>query len=251
MSPRRKEPSDKIKEIDSMPELEELQAVDENQRTISVQGMVHAPEKNVADMEEASNVMAEDILAYVKAVVSYTTQSTNQRNFQHKEPEQVVGSSREGEANRSISTPPSQKDRYTTPHRREEAIFQKNPLITREQGNGNPRPPLHQLYNTTNQQNQSVCMKRVSVMGFPAVNAGVNTGKGLIKLGGHNTIIIPSSIGTWNKMWDVGKSGKFASLKLGLFSNSLTGTAFTWYTLLPNNYVLTWQDMEKQYHKRT
>ncbi|KZV22806.1 hypothetical protein F511_41536 [Dorcoceras hygrometricum] len=100
-----------------MPELEELQAADDNQRRISVQGMVdriegqshgqpvakrpavphgHTPDKDVADLEEASKVMAEGILVYVKAVVSHITQSTNQRNFQHKEPKQGVGSSGAG-----------------------------------------------------------------------------------------------------------------------------------------------------------
>ncbi|KZV26073.1 hypothetical protein F511_13951 [Dorcoceras hygrometricum] len=110
-----------------MPELEELQAADDNQRRISVQGMVdriegqshgqpvakqhvvphgHTPYKDVADLEETSKVMAEGILVYVKAVVSHITQSTNQRNFQHKEPKQGVGSSGAGETHRSIPTPP-------------------------------------------------------------------------------------------------------------------------------------------------
>ncbi|KZV38473.1 hypothetical protein F511_34923 [Dorcoceras hygrometricum] len=100
-----------------MSELEELQATDDNQRRISVQGMVdriegqshaqpvakqpvvphrHTPDKDVADLEEASKVMAEGILVYVKAVVSHITQSTNQRNFQHKEPKQGMGSSGAG-----------------------------------------------------------------------------------------------------------------------------------------------------------
>ncbi|KZV22406.1 myosin-9-like [Dorcoceras hygrometricum] len=87
MTSRRKEPSDKNKEIDSMPELEELQATDEDQQEISVQGMVdriegHSHghtmakqpaepqedilEKNVVDTEEASKVMTEGVLAYMK-----------------------------------------------------------------------------------------------------------------------------------------------------------------------------------------
>ncbi|KZV45524.1 ubiquitin-like [Dorcoceras hygrometricum] len=125
MQPRRKEPSDKNKEIDSMPELEELPTTDEDQQEISVQGMVDriegqshghtmakqpaelqgdVPEKNVVDMEEAGS-------------------STNYGNFQHKEPEQGAGSSRAGESRRSIPTPLSQEERYTPPHRREETGF--------------------------------------------------------------------------------------------------------------------------------
>ncbi|KZV37992.1 hypothetical protein F511_25431 [Dorcoceras hygrometricum] len=71
-------------------------------------------------MEEASKVMAEGILAYVKSVVSHATQSTNYGNFQSKELEQGVGSCRAGEARRSLPTPPSQEERYAPPHRREE-----------------------------------------------------------------------------------------------------------------------------------
>ncbi|KZV46298.1 interactor of constitutive active ROPs 2, chloroplastic [Dorcoceras hygrometricum] len=134
MPPKRREQTDKNKENDNMPELEELQAADDNQRRISVQGMVdriegqshgqpvakrpavphgHTPDKDVADLEEASKVMAEGILVYVKAVVSHITQSTNQRNFQHKEPKQGVGSSGAGETHRSIPTPPILEERKT------------------------------------------------------------------------------------------------------------------------------------------
>ncbi|KZV33334.1 hypothetical protein F511_18215 [Dorcoceras hygrometricum] len=118
MPPKRREQTDKNKEDDNMPELEELQAADDNQRRISVQGMVdriegqshgqpvakrpavphvHTPDKDVADLEEASKVMAEGIMVYVKAVVSHITQSTNQRKFQHKVPKQGVGSSGAGD----------------------------------------------------------------------------------------------------------------------------------------------------------
>ncbi|KZV48729.1 nucleolin-like [Dorcoceras hygrometricum] len=45
--------------------------------------------RNAFGTEEASKMMAEGILAYVKAVVSHTTQSTNHGTFQHKETEQV------------------------------------------------------------------------------------------------------------------------------------------------------------------
>ncbi|KZV39632.1 putative tetraacyldisaccharide 4'-kinase, mitochondrial [Dorcoceras hygrometricum] len=175
MPPKRREQTDKNKEDDNMPELEELQAADDNQRRISVQGMLdriegqshgqpvakrpavpheHTPDKDVADLEEASKVMAEGILVYVKAVVSHITQSTNQRNFQHKEPKQGVGSSGAGETHRSIPTPSILEERYTSPHRREETVFQRSPANVRGNENGNPRPHLHQLYNATNPVNQ-------------------------------------------------------------------------------------------------
>ncbi|KZV33267.1 hypothetical protein F511_42255 [Dorcoceras hygrometricum] len=83
----------------------------------------HTLDKNVADLEEAYKVMAEGIFAYVEVVVSHITQSTNQGNFQHKEPEQGVGSSRAGETHRSIPTPPSLEERYTSPHQIEETVF--------------------------------------------------------------------------------------------------------------------------------
>ncbi|KZV48297.1 hypothetical protein F511_18812 [Dorcoceras hygrometricum] len=180
-----------------MPELEELQAADDNQRRISVQGMVdriegqshgqpvakrpavphgHTPDKDVADLEEASKVMAEGILVYVKAVVSHTTQSTNQRNFQHKEPKQGVGSSGAGETHRSIPTPPILEERYTSPHRREEIVFQRCPANVRGNGNGNPRPHLHQLYNVTNPVNQPDLCKEG--MGFPVESTDINADNG-------------------------------------------------------------------------
>ncbi|KZV55722.1 hypothetical protein F511_12557 [Dorcoceras hygrometricum] len=180
-----------------MPELEELQAADDNQRRISVQDMVdriegqshgqpvakqpavphrHTPDKDVADLEEASKVMAEGILVYVKAVVSHITQSTNQRNFQHKEPKQGVGSSGAGETHRSIPTPPILEERYTSPHRREEIVFQRCPANVRGNGNGNPRPHLHQLYNVTNPVNQPDLCKEG--MGFPVESTDINADNG-------------------------------------------------------------------------
>ena len=33
-----------------------------------------------------------------------------------------------------------------------------------------------------------------------------------------------------------------------MFPNSLTGNAFTWYATLPRNPILTWQEMERQFH---
>ncbi|XP_075491134.1 uncharacterized protein LOC142529477 [Primulina tabacum] len=40
----------------------------------------------------------------------------------------------------------------------------------------------------------------------------------------------------------------FNNLKLRLFPNSLTGTAFAWYASLPRNSVMNWQEMERQFH---
>ncbi|KZV22123.1 hypothetical protein F511_11651 [Dorcoceras hygrometricum] len=134
MPPKRREQTDKNKEVDSMPELEELPA-DEEHREMSVQNMVdrieghyhgHAiakqpaesheeiPEKNTVEMEGASKMMVEGILAYVKAVVSHITQSTTQGSFQHKGVEQGIGSSRAGETRRSIPTPQSLNERGAT-----------------------------------------------------------------------------------------------------------------------------------------
>ncbi|KZV57816.1 hypothetical protein F511_24955 [Dorcoceras hygrometricum] len=77
-----------------MPELEELPTTDEEHHEIYVQNMVdrieghshgHAtakqpvkpqgevPENNIVEMKEASKMMTEGILAYVKAVMSHTT----------------------------------------------------------------------------------------------------------------------------------------------------------------------------------
>ncbi|KZV57405.1 hypothetical protein F511_35155 [Dorcoceras hygrometricum] len=168
MPPRRKEKSDENKEIDSKPELEEPQAADDNQQGIFVQGMVdciegqshgqpvakqpvvlhgHTPDKNVADLEEASKVMAEGILAYLKAVVGHITQSKNQGNFQHKEPEQGLGS-----------------------------LEQRSPANVRWNGNGNPRPHLHQLYNVTNPVNQSGLYEEGT--SFPIGSTGINADNG-------------------------------------------------------------------------
>jgi hypothetical protein len=33
-----------------------------------------------------------------------------------------------------------------------------------------------------------------------------------------------------------------------LFSLSLTGTAFAWYTTLPPNSILSWGDLEQKFH---
>jgi len=38
-------------------------------------------------------------------------------------------------------------------------------------------------------------------------------------------------------------------LRVRLFSSSLSGSAFTWFISLPPNSVITWADLEKQFHK--
>lgn len=40
----------------------------------------------------------------------------------------------------------------------------------------------------------------------------------------------------------------FANYKLRLFPNSLTSTASTWYATLSQNSIMTWQDMEHEFH---
>jgi hypothetical protein len=39
------------------------------------------------------------------------------------------------------------------------------------------------------------------------------------------------------------------ALKVRLFSMSLSGSAFTWFTMLPANSILYWADLEKQFHQ--
>ena len=38
------------------------------------------------------------------------------------------------------------------------------------------------------------------------------------------------------------------ALKVHLFSISLSGSAFTWFTTLPANSIIYWADLEKQFH---
>jgi len=38
-------------------------------------------------------------------------------------------------------------------------------------------------------------------------------------------------------------------LRVRLFSSSLSGSAFTWFISLPPNSVITWANLEKQFHK--
>ena len=39
------------------------------------------------------------------------------------------------------------------------------------------------------------------------------------------------------------------ALKVRLFSMSLSGSAFTWFTTLPANSIIYWADLEKQFHQ--
>lgn len=40
----------------------------------------------------------------------------------------------------------------------------------------------------------------------------------------------------------------FNNLRLRLFSNSLTGANFAWYTVLTNNLVFNWSEVERKFH---
>jgi len=46
-----------------------------------------------------------------------------------------------------------------------------------------------------------------------------------------------------------GAAGNRDELRVRLFSSSLSGSAFTWFISLPPNSVITWADLEKQFHK--
>ncbi|KZV54769.1 hypothetical protein F511_40709 [Dorcoceras hygrometricum] len=134
-------------------------------------------EKNVVDMEEDSKMMAEGILAYVKAVVSHTTQSSSQGSFQQKGVEQGVGSSRAGETLRSVPTHPALEERYTPPHRRDEPVYQRSPMIARGNGNGNSRPHLQQPYGVINPVNQPALYDEG--LGLPMGSTGFNVKSGV------------------------------------------------------------------------
>ena len=45
-----------------------------------------------------------------------------------------------------------------------------------------------------------------------------------------------------------GEAAQNDALKVHLFSMSLSGSAFTWFTTLPANSILFWADLEKQFH---
>ena len=42
-----------------------------------------------------------------------------------------------------------------------------------------------------------------------------------------------------------GEAASNDALRVRLFSMSLSGSAFTWFTTLPANFILYWADMEK------
>ena len=46
-----------------------------------------------------------------------------------------------------------------------------------------------------------------------------------------------------------GEAAQNDALKVLLFSMSLSGSAFTWFTTLPANSILFWADLEKQFHQ--
>ena len=46
-----------------------------------------------------------------------------------------------------------------------------------------------------------------------------------------------------------GEAASRDELRVRLFSSSLSGSAFTWFISLPPNSIITWVDLEKQFHK--
>ena len=46
-----------------------------------------------------------------------------------------------------------------------------------------------------------------------------------------------------------GEAAQHNALKVCLFSMSLSGSAFTWFTTLPANSIIYWADLEKQFHQ--
>jgi len=46
-----------------------------------------------------------------------------------------------------------------------------------------------------------------------------------------------------------GEAANRDELRVHLFSSSLCGSAFTWFISLPPNSVVTWADLEIQFHK--
>ena len=46
-----------------------------------------------------------------------------------------------------------------------------------------------------------------------------------------------------------GEAAQNDTLKVRLFSMSLSGSAFTWFTMLPANSILFLADLEKQFHQ--
>ena len=47
----------------------------------------------------------------------------------------------------------------------------------------------------------------------------------------------------------LGEAGNYDALRVRLFSLSLSGSAFAWFTTLPANSILHWPDLERQCHQ--
>ena len=47
----------------------------------------------------------------------------------------------------------------------------------------------------------------------------------------------------------LGEAANQDPLRVRLFSLSLSGSAFAWFTTLPVNSILYWDDLEKQFHQ--
>ena len=47
----------------------------------------------------------------------------------------------------------------------------------------------------------------------------------------------------------LGEAANQDALRVRLFSLSLSGSAFTWFTTLPGNSILYWTDLERQFHQ--
>ena len=46
-----------------------------------------------------------------------------------------------------------------------------------------------------------------------------------------------------------GEAANRDEFRVRLFSSSLSGSVFTWFISLPSNSIITWADLEKQFHK--
>ena len=46
-----------------------------------------------------------------------------------------------------------------------------------------------------------------------------------------------------------GDASAVDALRIRLFPLSLSGSAFAWFSSLPANSIITWADLEKQFHK--
>jgi hypothetical protein len=47
----------------------------------------------------------------------------------------------------------------------------------------------------------------------------------------------------------LGELAKREAFRVCLFTLSLTGTTFTWYTTMPNNSINSWEDLEQKFHE--